>query len=110
MVADAISAQVEQNKLKIGVDAALPPRSRLAVGYGNSISEPWQFVIPKGQDKDIGYFRLFLSSRPGNFQSISQFSPFEGRRGMTPKYPDRADTNMWMVKTATAIQVPPDAN
>ncbi|KAF8873800.1 hypothetical protein CPB84DRAFT_1817961 [Gymnopilus junonius] len=55
-----------------GADAPLPPNSKLAIGYGDGGAIPWQFVIPDGESKDLGFFRLFLSTRPAYFESILQ--------------------------------------
>ncbi|KJA14574.1 hypothetical protein HYPSUDRAFT_195003 [Hypholoma sublateritium FD-334 SS-4] len=91
---------------EIGLDAALPAHSRLGVGHGNSGSQPMRFSIPEGQKEDIGFFRLFLSTTPGNFQSIAQLSPFERRRGALPGQAESPAAERWMAMTATVIQKP----
>lgn len=98
----------ESNRLKIGVDAALPPKAHLTIGYGNGGSKPWQFIVPDGQSKDVGFLRLFLSTRPGNFQNIIQESPFDGSRSSEAisQRREMEDVERWMVKTATIVQVP----
>lgn len=103
-VPEAVLQSIASYSLKIGLDAALPAHSRLGVGYGNSGTYPMRFSIPDGQKEDVGFFRLFLSTTPGNFQSIEQLSPFEGRRGAQPSYAERAEAEMWMAKTATVVQ------
>ncbi|KAF8964817.1 hypothetical protein BDZ97DRAFT_2004443, partial [Flammula alnicola] len=93
--------------LTIGVDAPLPPKSQLAIGYGEGGSLPWQFVLREGENKDVGFFRLFLSTRPANFQSIIQISPFEEWRDLGGNLPpaEVVEPERWAVKTATVIQV-----
>ncbi|KAF9525305.1 caspase domain-containing protein [Crepidotus variabilis] len=64
-------------KFTMQVDAPLPAKSKLSLGYGDGGVMPWQFVIPEGETKDVGFFKLFLATRPTYFESIGQESPFE---------------------------------
>ena len=59
------------------VDSPLPRKSKLTLGYGDGGVEPWQFTIPDGETKDVGCFKLFLTTRPASFESLIQDSPFE---------------------------------
>ncbi|KAF8875221.1 hypothetical protein CPB84DRAFT_1796785 [Gymnopilus junonius] len=90
------------------VDAPLPPNSKLAIGYGDGGAIPWQFVIPDGESKDLGFFRLFLSTRPAYFESILQeMSPFYNGRSRSANLtsPELPDLEAWAVQTATVVQV-----
>lgn len=102
----AVLESIASHRVKIGLDAALPAHSRLGVGYGNSGTNPMRFSIPEGQNQDVGFFRLFLSTTPTSFQSIAQLSPFEGRRGAQPPRAEGVVTERWSAKTATVIQIP----
>ncbi|KAF9474960.1 hypothetical protein BDN70DRAFT_884284 [Pholiota conissans] len=94
-------------QLKIGVDGPLPPKAHLTIGYGNGGCKPWSFYVPDGKSKDVGFLRLFLSTRPANFQNIVQRSPFEeSRGGGKSERVDVEDVGKWMAKTATVVQVP----
>lgn len=104
----AVLKPLASRRLKVGLDAALPARSRLGVGYGNSSTYPIRFSIPDGQKKDVGFFRLFLSTTPSNFHCIAQPSPFEEQHRAQPQYaePEVAKMEWWTMKTATVVQMP----
>ncbi|KAF8669674.1 Caspase domain [Rhizoctonia solani] len=56
------------------VDPHIEPRGKLTIGYSNNdmISGPISFR----NTPDVGYLRLFLTSSPGDFDSMTQASPF----------------------------------
>ncbi|CAE6497445.1 unnamed protein product [Rhizoctonia solani] len=56
------------------VDAPLEANGELTIGYGNDdmISGPISFRFAP----DVGYFKLFLTTLPGDFDSMVQPSPF----------------------------------
>ncbi|GAB1526514.1 hypothetical protein RhiTH_009681 [Rhizoctonia solani] len=56
------------------VDAPLEANGELTIGYGNDdmISGPISFQ----PETDVGYFKLFLTTVPGDFDLMAQFSPF----------------------------------
>jgi hypothetical protein len=65
-------------------------------------------MFREGDKKDIGFFRLFLSTRPAHFSSILQQSPFDigmlraGKVGV-PDTP--VEEILWGAKLVTIIQV-----
>ncbi|KDR77353.1 hypothetical protein GALMADRAFT_66422 [Galerina marginata CBS 339.88] len=90
------------------VDAALPPNSKLAIGYGDGGAVPWQFLLPKGEQKDLGFFRLFLSTRPAYFENILQErTPFASGsvRSVRLGPAESPEAETWGVQTVTVIQV-----
>lgn len=92
------------------VDAPLPPQSKLAIGYGDGGATPWQFVIPNGESADLGFFRLFLSTRPAYFESILQeLTPFATgttrSANLSESLPELPDVATWAVQTATVVQL-----
>jgi hypothetical protein len=90
------------------VDAALPPRSRLTIGYGDGGSSPWQFTLPEGETKDLGFFKLFLSTRPAYFDIlIQEIPPFTTKttRGGKPMAAEIPDVLKWASIVSTVIQV-----
>ncbi|KAH9474850.1 hypothetical protein JR316_0013318 [Psilocybe cubensis] len=92
------------------VDAPLPARLALAIGHGDGGATPWSFLLPPGVKKDLGFFRLFLSTRPASFESILQEeSPFSGilSRSMQSQVvqDDFLEDDGWSVQTVTMIQV-----
>lgn len=55
---------------------SLPPKGSLTIGYGSSGTPPYTFYLNKGQDVDVGYVKLFLSTEYVDYSSIPQKSPF----------------------------------
>jgi len=96
------------------VDAPLPAKSRLSLGYGDGGISPWQFVLPESQKKDLGFFKLFLSSRPAHFESICKASPFhteeetlsaQSRAGKSSISEPPQPEDKWGTQLVTVIQV-----
>ena len=87
------------------VDAPLPPTSMLTVGYGDSSVYPWQFNLNDRDKKDVGFFKLFLSTIPADLSCILQKSPFEkARAGALVALQDNAP-KLWATQLVTVIQV-----
>lgn len=61
----------------------------LTIGYGSGGSQPHTFYLNEGQDVDVGYIKLFLSTEYVDYSHVPQESPFllEGRahREVKPK-------------------------
>lgn len=54
----------------------------LTIGYGEGNSdEPRCYFLRKNQSVDVGFLKLFLSTRWINYTDIAQDSPFENARG-----------------------------
>ncbi|RXW16989.1 hypothetical protein EST38_g8863 [Candolleomyces aberdarensis] len=102
------------------VDAPLLPRSQLALGYENGGAPQWEFVFLDDRPKDIGFFKLFLSSSSANFACLTRKrTPFE--RDTCTRLAEESDEEAeeagelettlddskesWGVKMATLIQI-----
>jgi hypothetical protein len=86
-------------------DAPLLANSKLTLGYGGGGVPPWIFRLRKGDKKDVGFFKLFLSTVHADFSSILQESPFET---YTPRAGERAKVpvhEFWATQLVTVIQV-----
>jgi hypothetical protein len=80
----------------------------LTIGYGDGGSSPWQFLLPEGDKKDLGFFKLFLSTRPTYFDSlIQEQNPFTNytTRGGKPMAPEAPEVIKWASIVSTIIQV-----
>jgi len=68
------------------LDAPLPPRESLTIGYGSGGAAPLTFSLREGQDVDVGFLKLFLTTKPVDFSKIPQGTPFgrEGHRELQP--------------------------
>lgn len=92
------------------VDAPLPARSALAIGHGDGGATPWSFMLPPDVKKDLGFFRVFLTTRPASFESILQeVSPFDDDLSRSIQSPVVQDVfpeeGEWSVQTVTLIQI-----
>ena len=61
------------------VDAPLPPKSTLTLGYGDGgidRGSPWKYTIPEGWKKSLVFYKLFLYASPTDLSSIRQELPF----------------------------------
>jgi hypothetical protein len=102
----------EGKNLVGGVDCPLPPHSRLPLGYGNG-GAPWEFILDDDKEKDVGFFKLFISRIPANFTSLEQtISPFAEddelppgqSRGQSDQDVNFLKESTWGSKTYTLIQ------
>ncbi|KAF9240014.1 caspase domain-containing protein [Melanogaster broomeanus] len=64
----------------------------LTIGYGSSGSVPYSFFLPEGQDIDVGFLKIFLTTRPIDMSKIPQKSPFQVDRGSAPVVMERGDS------------------
>jgi hypothetical protein len=94
-------------RLTTAVDAPLPAKSHLTVGYGEGGVSPWQFLLRDGEDTDVGFFKLFLTTSPADFSSIAQESPFETSISRYGKVASAQlpGTEQWGSQLSTVIQV-----
>ncbi|KDQ61082.1 hypothetical protein JAAARDRAFT_67479 [Jaapia argillacea MUCL 33604] len=64
------------------VDPPLRPNGSITLGYGSGGEVPYTYEVNKGQDVDVGFLKLFLSSEYVDFSDIPQLSPFKTVRHM----------------------------
>lgn len=100
-------------------NAPLQPGSSLTIGYGDGGWQPWVYSLrePKtivpgeieqdGQDMDVGFLKLFLSTKPINLSYIEQGTPFStrfkpGSRGGN-RLPLEVD-QVWDTRLITVVQ------
>ncbi|VDC06743.1 unnamed protein product [Peniophora sp. CBMAI 1063] len=51
-------------------------KGELTIGYGTGGGLPHTFFLEEGQDKEVGFIKLFLSTRPIDLSGIVQRTPF----------------------------------
>lgn len=71
-----------------------------------------RFFLPRGQKKDLGFFKLFLCTQPAYFDSIRQKSPFDtedpillGSRGGKSTDLEPGEEIRWGTHLRTFIQI-----
>jgi hypothetical protein len=52
----------------------------LTIGYGSGGAPAQTFYLRPGQNLDVGFLKIFLSTKPVDLSSMSQSSPFERTR------------------------------
>ncbi|KAF8584894.1 hypothetical protein K439DRAFT_1633170 [Ramaria rubella] len=67
------------------VDPPLRAGSEHTVGFGAGGEVPFAFTLREGEDLDIGFLKLFLTTLPMDFDSLCQPSPFDNSRGRVPR-------------------------
>ncbi|EIM79484.1 uncharacterized protein STEHIDRAFT_163672 [Stereum hirsutum FP-91666 SS1] len=67
------------------VEFSIPPNSVLPIGYGSSSRRPREYFLREGQNIDIGFIKVFLSTDYVDLSNISQPSPFTELRAERPK-------------------------
>jgi len=65
------------------VDPPLKERGTLSIGYGSGGAAPFTCYIEEGQNVDVGFFKLFLTTEYVDFSNVAQVAPFRagGRAG-----------------------------
>jgi hypothetical protein len=65
----------------------------LHIGYGpDNAALPWSYFLRDGQEVDVGFVKLFLTTEPADLSGILQPSPFDhhynkGRHPYKPEFP-----------------------
>lgn len=62
------------------VDRCIRSKGRLTIGYGAGGGTPHVYHVRKGQDVDIGFLKLFVSTEWVDYSNIEQGPPFNGTR------------------------------
>ncbi len=73
---------------KKNVDVSLPPGESLTIGYGASGTVPHMYTLREGQDVDVGFLKLFISTEYMDLSGIVQGSPFNIIRGAQRAAPE----------------------
>ncbi|KIY69944.1 hypothetical protein CYLTODRAFT_209321 [Cylindrobasidium torrendii FP15055 ss-10] len=87
------------------VEEELPPGGFLSLGFGNGGVHPYSFALGPGQDVDVSLFKIFISTKPTNVQSMVQDSPFVSKRDArgAPITPSKVE-HWWATKIVTVVQ------
>ena len=65
------------------VDPPLKGENLFTIGYGPSGSVPHTFVLKEGQNLDVGFLKLFLSTKQVELSHVVQLSPFDKQVGLS---------------------------
>lgn len=67
----------QPNMAKNKLDPCIPAKGSLTIGYGSGGHLPQMYYMREGQDMDIGYLKLFISTQRVDLSHIEQKSPFK---------------------------------
>ncbi|KAK0471041.1 caspase domain-containing protein [Armillaria novae-zelandiae] len=79
----SIKSYYQPGTAKASVDFSIPAAEEhlgktLTIGYGASGTSAHVYVVPKGREVDVGFVKLFISTKPVDLSGIVQLSPFLG--------------------------------
>ncbi|KAK0502233.1 caspase domain-containing protein [Armillaria luteobubalina] len=75
-----ISSYYQPGRAKKDADVSLPPGGSLTIGYGASGTVPHIYTLRKGQNVDVGFLKLFFSTKYTDLSGVVQNSPFDDDR------------------------------
>jgi len=88
----SIASYYQPPTANVNVDVPLPKQTpngpgSLSIGYGSGGSVPLSYYMRDGQDVDVGFLKLFLTTQPVDYSNIPQSSPFNSdeRANAPPK-------------------------
>jgi hypothetical protein len=67
----------------------------LTIGYGSGGAPAPTFHLRPGQNLEVGFLKIFLSTKPIDLSSIPQSSPFERTRATARWTPRKIDDEAW---------------
>ncbi|KAF9472030.1 hypothetical protein BDN70DRAFT_844906 [Pholiota conissans] len=84
----------------------LPPLKKnggsLTIGYGPGSAAPFAYYLRDNQDLDLGFLKLFLTTKPVDLSNIPQSTPFETTRSASRFVKSTVDT--WSTILIPVIQ------
>ncbi|EIM79948.1 uncharacterized protein STEHIDRAFT_163203 [Stereum hirsutum FP-91666 SS1] len=61
-----------------GAEHSVAAKGELTIGHGAGGGQPRQYYVRQGQEVDVGYLKLFISTKWVDYSQIAQPSPFQG--------------------------------
>ncbi|KZV61918.1 hypothetical protein PENSPDRAFT_658546 [Peniophora sp. CONT] len=84
--------------LRIGVKEAVP------LNYGDAGSTPFEFELPPGRKRDVGFLRLFISTHYADLSIIAQEPVVEpGRAGHRVEPTNKSSLQVWDAITLAVV-------
>ena len=60
------------------LESPLKSNGELCVGYGSGGWKPFSYELKQGQDLDVGFLKIYLSTQPVDLSGIQQESAYLG--------------------------------
>ncbi|KAG6919900.1 hypothetical protein DXG01_015608 [Tephrocybe rancida] len=67
----------------------IPAHKSLYIGYGDSERNPISYFLPEGQNVDVGFVKLYVSTKHVDYSTILQRSSFVHQRGSSGDDPKK---------------------
>ncbi|KAK0484890.1 caspase domain-containing protein [Armillaria novae-zelandiae] len=93
--ASTLEIDIGNGKKNNVVDTCLLPGSMVTLGFGSGGMEAVKFFIPDGQEVDLCFFKIFVTTTAVDLGSISQLSPFTPLIGRGAKRAPQAIEDDW---------------
>ena len=78
--------------------APLVHNGKLHIGYGTTVVRPFKFYLKDGEECDVGYFKLFVSTSELPMETLKQAPITQSDRHMD-HHPGIEKTEDWDVRT-----------
>ncbi|KAK0187319.1 hypothetical protein F5146DRAFT_1064401 [Armillaria mellea] len=84
-------------------EPSVPARGSLVIGYGEGGAPPRKYFLREGQTVDVGFLKLFITTRNVDLSGIAQETPFDpNNRADAPWKPVPPD--LWDTMCFTVVQ------
>ncbi|KAK0469284.1 caspase domain-containing protein [Desarmillaria tabescens] len=108
---DASTLEIEEwycpiqgnSKQNTAIDTCLQGNSTLTLGFGSGGMQKVEFSVPDGQDVDVCFFKIFVTTKAVDLASISQPSPFNEMIGRGAKRVPPSITDDWASTTIPVV-------
>lgn len=83
-------------------DFSIKAKESLTIGFNNSGTPPYTYFLTEDQDVDVGFLKLYISTKYIDYSSIAQRSPFSGQRASFRAQSSTPD--LWHTLTIPVVQ------
>ncbi|KAI0030187.1 caspase domain-containing protein [Vararia minispora EC-137] len=81
---------------------SLPGKGMLPIGYGDGGGRPYNYTLSPGEDIELGFLKIFISTQFVDLREIRQSSPLNGERVANENVPSPAP--VWDTITIAIVQ------
>lgn len=82
-------------------------KGELTIGHGAGAEQPYTFFLQAGQDLDVGFIKLFISTEPVDLSDIEQRSPFTMQTARDKGQAKNPPAPVWDTATIAVVQRKP---
>ena len=87
-----------------GAEPNLAGKSELTMGYGAGGGRPFKYYLRPGQDLDVGFIRIFISTEQVDLSGIEQRSPFTTTDPRATDQDQRKPKPIWDTVSIAVVQ------